>query len=399
MGEHLPVVVYGSADPLERSPVSLFTAHARDDDSDDANNPVVVDARLRGRRVGWLLLALTLFGVFGLAVLPSPYVIERPGPVFDTLGSVSVNGEELPLIEIPTEPTFDTEGSLSLLTVNVFGNRDQPPTWFEVMRAWIDPSQSVVPVDAVFPEGVSTEDRRTQSRVDMENSQQEAIAAALRALGEPYESQLRVIETQPDSPAEGILRSDDIILAVDDEPIRDVTALRAAIAANGTADPVLISIERGGSERTVEVTPTLSTGENRVPVIGVLIAGEYVFPFEVTIELENVGGPSAGMMFALGIIDKLTPDSLAGGAEVAGTGTIGADGTVGPIGGIVQKMFGAVGVGADWFLAPIGNCDEIVGNVPGDLEVFAVATLDEAIGVLQAIADNEGFDALARCER
>ena len=379
--------------------MSLFTADARGDEIDDAHDPVVVDAGLRGRRVGWLLLALTLFGVFGLAVLPTPYVIERPGPVFDTLGTVSVGDEEVPLIEIPSEPTFETEGSLSLLTVNVYGNRDQPPSWFDVIRAWLDPSQSVVPIDSVFPEGVSTEDRREQSRIDMENSQQEAVAAALRALGEPYESQLRVVETLPESPAEGILRGDDIILAVDGEPVRDVTALRAAIAANGTADPVSIGIVRSGAERTLEVTPVLSEGEERVPVIGVLIAGEYVFPFDVNIELENVGGPSAGMMFALGIIDKLTPGSLAGGAEVAGTGTIGADGTVGPIGGIVQKMHGAVGFGADWFLAPVGNCDEVVGNVPGDLEVFAVATLDEAIGVLQTIADEGDLGELARCER
>ncbi|MBA4246911.1 MAG: ATP-dependent serine peptidase containing a PDZ domain protein [Microbacterium sp.] len=357
------------------------------------------DARVRARRVGWLLLSLTLFGVFGLAVLPSPYVIERPGPVFDTLGTVTVDGEEVPLIEIPTEPTFETEGSLSLLTVNIFGNRDQPPTWFEVIGAWLAPSQSVVPIDAVFPEGVSTEDRREQSRIDMENSQQEAVAAALRAIGEPYESQLRVVEAVADGPSDGTLRSNDIILAVNDEPVRDVTALRAAIAANGTAEPVLIDIERAGTDRTVLVTPELSDGEERVPVIGVLIAGEYVFPFEVNIELQNVGGPSAGMMFALGIIDKLTPDSLAGGEDVAGTGTIAADGSVGPIGGIVQKMFGAVDSGAEWFLAPVDNCDEVAGNVPGGLEVFAVATLDEAIEVLQTIADEGDLSELARCER
>lgn len=384
---------------LERSPVSLFTDESRGNEFADGYDPTVDDARLRARRVGWLLLSLTLFGVFGLAVLPSPYVIERPGPVFDTLGTVTVDGDEVPLIEIPTEPTYDTEGSLSLLTVNVFGNRDQPPTWFEVIGAWLDPSQAVVPVDAVFPEGVSTEDRREQSRIDMENSQQEAIAAALRAIGEPYESQLRVVEAVADGPSDGTIRPDDIIVAVNDVPVRDVTALRAEIATNGIADPVSIDIVRAGSDRTVEVTPQLSEGDDPVPVIGVLIAGEYVFPFEVNIELQNVGGPSAGMMFALGIIDKLTPDSLAGGEDVAGTGTIAADGTVGPIGGIVQKMYGAVDAGAEWFLAPIDNCNEVVGNVPGDLEVFAVASLDDAIEVLQTIADNGDLTELTRCER
>ncbi len=377
----------------------MFTADTRGHALDPDDDPLVVDARQRGRRVGWLLLALTLFGVVGLAVLPSPYVIERPGPVIDTLGTVPVGDADVPLITIPSEPTFDTAGTLSLTTVNVYGNREQPPSWFEVIRAWLDPSQSVVPIDAVFPPGVSTEERREQSRIDMENSQQEAVAAALRALGEPYESQLRVVETLEGSPAESILRADDIILAVNDEAVRDVTALRAAIADNGTAEPASLRIARGGSERTVQVVPQLSDGEPRVPVIGVLIAGEYVFPFEVEIELENVGGPSAGMMFALGVIDKLTPDSLAGGAEVAGTGTIAADGTVGPIGGIVQKMHGAVGAGADWFLAPVANCGEVVGSIPSGLEVFAVGTLNEAIGVLQAIADGEGLDELARCER
>ncbi len=359
----------------------------------------VDDARLRGRRVGWLLLALTLFGVFGLAVLPSPYVIERPGPVIDTLGTVTIEGDEVPLIQIPTEPTYETPGSLSLTTVNVYGNRDQAPSWFEVMRAWLDPTQSVVPVDAVFPPGISTEDRRAQSRIDMENSQQEAIAAAMRSIGEPYESRLLIVETLEGSPAEGLVETDDVILTVNDEPVRDVTALRAAIAANGTGTPVELGIQRQGVDRIVEVTPVLSEVEPRVPVIGVLIAGQYVFPFEVEIELENVGGPSAGLMFALGIIDTLTRESLAGGEEVAGTGTISADGSVGPIGGIVQKMHGAVAADADWFLAPIDNCDDVAGNVPEGLEVFAITTLDQAIGVLQTIADDGDLTELARCER
>ena len=367
--------------------MSLFT--------DERN--AVDDARLRGRRVGWLLLALTLFGVFGLAVLPSPYVIERPGPVIDTLGTVTIGDEEVPLIQIPTEPTYETPGSLSLTTVNVYGNRDQAPSWFEVMRAWLDPTQSVVPVDAVFPEGVSTEDRREQSRIDMENSQQEAIAAAMRSIGEPYESRLLVVEPLEGGPAEGLVRADDVILTVNGESVRDVTALRAAIADNGTGSPAKLGIQRSGSDLVVEVTPVLSDSEPRVPVVGVLVAGQYVFPFEVEIELENIGGPSAGLMFALGIIDTLTRESLAGGEDVAGTGTISADGSVGPIGGIVQKMHGAVAAGADWFLAPVDNCDDVAGNVPADLEVFSVGTLDQAIIVLQTIADGGDLSELARC--
>lgn len=365
--------------------------------SDDV--AAVDDARLKGRRVGWLLLALTLFGVFGLTLLPSPYVIERPGPVFDTLGSVTVDGDEVALIQIPDQETFETSGSLSLLTVNVFGNREATPSWFEVARAWIDPTQSVVPLDSVFPAGVSTEERREQSRIDMENSQQEAVAAALRNLGEEFDSEVVVVETIEDGPSAGVLQPDDLVLAVNGTPVADVTALRAAIAENGIESAAALTINRGGTEQTVEIVPELSEGENPVPVVGVFVSGRYDFPFEVEIQLENVGGPSAGMMFALGITDKLTPGELTGGEEFAGTGTIAADGTVGPIGGIVQKMYGAVDAGADWFLAPTANCAEVVGSIPSGLEVFAVGTLDDALEVLDVVASDGDLSTLARCER
>lgn len=365
--------------------------------SDDA--AAVADARMRGRRVGWLLMALTLFGVFGLTLLPSPYVIERPGPVFDTLGTVTVEGEEVALIQIPDQPTFATSGSLSLLTVNVFGNRDTTPSWFEVARAWVDPTQSVVPLDSVFPPGLSTEERRERSRIDMENSQQEAVAAALRHLGEDFDSEVVVVETIDDGPAAGILQPDDLILAVNGTPVFDVTALRAAIAENGTESPATLTIERGGVERSVDIVPERSEGVESVPVVGIYVSGRYDFPFEVEIQLENVGGPSAGMMFALGITDKLTPGELTGGEEFAGTGTIAADGTVGPIGGIVQKMYGAVDAGAEWFLAPTANCAEVVGSVPSGLEVFAVSSLDDALEVLDVVANDGELETLARCER
>ena len=179
----------------------------------------------------------------------------------------------------------------------------------------------------------------------------------------------------------------------------DVTALRSAIAENGTESPATLTIERSGVEQTVEIIPELSEGAEPVPVVGIFVSGRYDFPFEVDIQLENVGGPSAGMMFALGITDKLTPGQLTGGEEFAGTGTIAADGTVGPIGGIVQKMYGAVDAGADWFLAPTANCAEVVGSIPAGLEVFAVGTLDDALEVLEVVSTDGDLGSLARCER
>jgi PDZ domain-containing protein len=124
---------------------------------------------------------------------------------------------------------------------------------------------------------------------------------------------------------------------------------------------------------------------------------DYDFPIDVTIQLNNVGGPSAGMMFALGIIDTLTPGELNAGETVAGTGTITAGGEVGPIGGIRQKMWGARDAGAEWFLAPEANCDEVVGHIPGDLQVFSVATLDDALDVLDAVREDGDLEALPTC--
>ncbi len=132
-------------------------------------------------------------------------------------------------------------------------------------------------------------------------------------------------------------------------------------------------------------------------LLGIQLTNDYEFPIDVTIQLNNVGGPSAGMMFALGIIDTLTPGQLNGGENVAGTGTIDAAGTVGPIGGIRQKMYGAVDARATWFLAPESNCDEVVGHVPSGLRVFSVGTLDDALDVLTAVREDGDLDALPTC--
>ena len=123
----------------------------------------------------------------------------------------------------------------------------------------------------------------------------------------------------------------------------------------------------------------------------------YTFPFEVMIQLNNVGGPSAGQMFALGIIDKLTTGKLNGGDHVAGTGTIDNEGNVGAIGGIRQKMYAAKDAGNSWFLAPQSNCDEVTGHIPSGLTVFAVKTLDDSLAVMKAISSHSSTAGLPSC--
>jgi PDZ domain-containing protein len=145
-----------------------------------------------------------------------------------------------------------------------------------------------------------------------------------------------------------------------------------------------------------DITPSIPEGAT-APIIGVVISSEYDFPFDVTIQLDNVGGPSAGQMFALGIIDKLTPGSITGGENVAGTGTITAAGDVGAIGGIRQKMYGAKDAGADYFLAPESNCDEVTGHIPAGLTVFAIETLDDSLAALEAISTGADTSELPTC--
>lgn len=342
----------------------------------------------RRRRFGWTVLVLALAATLVLSFVPSPYVIQQPGPVVNTLGTVEIDGEEVPLIDTDAE-TFPTTGSLDLLTVNVVGSRKSTPSWLDVALAWFNPSQAVVPLDLIFPPGTTLEESQEKSQIDMANSQKDAIAAALIQLGYEVPSTLTVMSLSENSASEGILQKGDLIVAMNGEKVTDLPGLRAALSAHGTESAVQLDILRDGKELSVEVTPRLSAEVTPEPVLGVGIAIDYEFPIDISIRLEHIGGPSAGMMFALGIIDTLTPGPLTGGKQIAGTGTINRDGTVGPIGGIRQKLFGAERAGADWFLAPQANCDEVVGHVPDGITVIAVSNLDEALDAVTAIGEGE----------
>ncbi|WP_341952544.1 S16 family serine protease [Salinibacterium sp. TMP30] len=362
------------------------------------NRPEPSSRRARSGWLGWLILSVALVGTLLATLVPSPYIIEQPGPVYDTLGDVEIDGELVPLIQIPVETTYPTEGALDMLTVNVQGNPDSPLSWFEVGAAFFDRSRSIIPVEAVYPPGVTLEDSTEAGRVQMESSQQEAIAAALSDLNYEFDATLTVAETSTGGPSDGVLQAGDIIRSVNDEAFADVTGLRNKIADNGTTAAATIVFDRDGEEQTVEITPTMTEGDEPIAVIGVVVGSAYNFPVDVKIQLENVGGPSAGMMFALGIIDKLTPGAINGGEEIAGTGTITATGDVGPIGGIQQKMYGARNAGASFFFAPIENCDEVAGNIPEGLTVYAIDDLNDALVALASIRAGLSGTGLPSCD-
>jgi len=330
-------------------------------------------------------LTLLLSGVLALGLLLSasvarvPYVALLPGPVYDTLGAE----KGTPTIAITGARTYGTDGRLDLLTVLV----DSQLTLGSAVRGWFDRNEAVVPRDLVFGPGLTDKQVEQDNQRQMAESQDAATLAALHQLGIRSES-VSVKSVPGGSPSEGRLQPGDVLRTVDDKPVLDGTSLRTLIAARQPGQPAVIGYTRGGTLATATITTTASTDQPPRPLIGVATA-ETPDPQapKVTINLKEVGGPSAGMMFALGIIDKLGPDSLTGGRHIAGTGEITADGTVGPIGGIGEKLLSARRAGATLFLAPAGNCAEAARSLPAGLVVAKVATLQDALTALQTVRD------------
>lgn len=351
--------------------------------------------------VGRILLVIAFATILVLGLSPAPYVIEQPGPVFNTLGydhqvwpSTDAPQTKKPLISIPDEKTYPTSGALDLLTVGVVGNPKQLPSWLDVVGAWFTPSKAVIPVDVAYPPTVSVDQQNAENAQMMVDSQKDAVAAALNQLGYTFPQKVAVKQIIKGSPADGKLRVGDDIVSVNGKKVAGIQALRDALAKNGHTEAATIGVERGGTTTTVRVTPELNQGS---VILGIGAGMDYTFPIDVKIQLDDVGGPSAGQMFALGIIDKLSSGKLNGGAHVAGTGTIDNEGNIGAIGGIQQKMYGARSAGADWFLAPSANCDEVTGHIPGGLTVFAVKKLTDSLKVLDVISHKGDTSKLPSC--
>ena len=357
--------------------------------------PVPTDPRTRRRRRGLLLVAIAALFTVGITAIPVPFAIEHPGPWWNTLANQTVfdncsptptkEGTE-PLIEISGTTTYPTTGALDLLTVCLEGTPEIMPNWFDVLQAYLSPSQSVIPFEYVYPKDQTEDERNQANTAQMVDSQAEAIAAAMTYLGYSVEKGAKVVSTTSGMPADGVLMPDDLIVAVNDEAVLNIDELRAAVKASGTSQPLTVTLIRGGQTLTETLTPTNNEG---TAVIGVLGQTAYDYPFDVSIHLNDVGGPSAGLMFALGIIDKVTPEDMTRGKKFAGTGTIDAAGNVGPIGGIRLKMYSAQAAGATFFLSPADNCDEVVGNVPAGIQVFSVATITEAVTAVTTAASGD----------
>jgi PDZ domain-containing protein len=312
------------------------------------------------------------------ALLPVPYVILAPGPTLNTLGQSSGRA----LISISGHRTYPTNGHLNLVTVSFVGGPGDGFNVFTALRAWLTPSDAVVPEQELFPTGQSEQQVVQQDTEQMANSQETAQAAALCTLGIHFTTVDTITQTEKGLPAAKVLRAGDVITAVDGTPVSCTHDTGTLIRQHPAGSPVTLTIVRGHRTQQVRVN-TMNVGGHAV--IGVLVSENYRFPFPVKFSVGNIGGPSAGMMFALGIVDKLTPGGLTGGKFIAGTGEIAANGAVSPIGGIQQKMAGARAAGATIFLTPAANCPDTKGAVPAGLRLAKVSTLRQALGDLAAM--------------
>jgi PDZ domain-containing protein len=332
------------------------------------------------RSLTLVIASLAAVAAIAVAVLfPVPYVILQPGPTLNTLGKDS-SGQ--PLISITGHPTYATKGHLNLVTISYQGGPGANLNVFQALRAWLSPSEAVVPQSELFPPGQTAQQTQAQDTEQMASSQELATAAALTELHIKYQTEVEVLGTVAGYPASKVLKSGDLIEAVDGKPVTGESSLSSMINAHPAGTTLQLQVLRKGQALTVPVASKSSGG---TAVVGVQVQEQYKFPFNVRITVGDIGGPSAGMMFALGIIDMLTPLDLTGGKFIAGTGEITAAGQVQPIGGIQQKMVGARNAGATYFLAPAGNCSDTKGAVPAGLRVVKVATLTQAVSDLEAI--------------
>ena len=334
-------------------------------------------------RRGWTLLAsaLTLVALVALAVaLPVPYIRLAPGPTFNVIGEV--NNE--PVIAITGTQTYPTTGTLDMTTVRESGGPRGGLTFVQAIGAWFSKSDAVVPQELLYPEETTgAEIRERQARL-FTVSESNAIAAALNYLGLPVNQQVVIAGVFSGAPADGVLEPGDVVLSVDGVAIESASQGGEIVRASPIGTAFDIVVNRAGSQESLTVTSAENPDDAGIAYIGISIAETFAGEFDIDLTLEDIGGPSAGLVFSLGIIDKLTAEDLLAGRAVAGSGTINPEGLVGGVGGIRQKLIAAEGAGAELFLLPQAQCSQAEGFIPDGLAAAPVQSLTEAIDVIRA---------------
>lgn len=321
-----------------------------------------------------------------LVLIPAPYVAWRPGQTLDVLAST----DRGPVIDVTGLQTFDAVGSLLMTTVSTT-RVDSTLSLPEAIYVFLDPSSDAMPREVIYPPGKTNEQVQSEAVASMDTSRNNATVAALRADGVKVTELPRVASVTMSGPSADKLQPGDLITAVDTLPVASRDEVTAQISTHDVGDAIVFTVLRDGSELTVSVTSDASATDPRQPIVGISVDTGYRFDPTVTFNVDaSVTGPSAGLVFALGIYDHITDGQLVAGRVVAGTGTMDPNGRVGRIGGIREKIKGAERDGATVFLVPEGNCADI-GDLNTPLTLVSVATLKDAISALQLI--NEGNTA------
>jgi PDZ domain-containing protein len=346
------------------------------------------------------LLALGLAAVLLAVVVlqPVPYSALTPGPTFDALHRYNDNQ----VIKVTGHKVYPDNGKLLGVTVYETGP-DQKLTLLEVFSDWVAKDASLLPHDALYHPTDTSQSVRQQSALQMTTSQDSATVAALTAAGIAFKTIIEVGAVDPKGGSAGVLKVHDELIKVNGTEVTGQQSVTGVIRPLKPGSKVTLLIRRQGVLMTVTVTanggqlpePALSGAENTCPtgapvptvnkqvsLIGITPAPRYVYPFNVKVDLgDDIGGPSAGMMFALTMYDLLTPGSLTGGNVIAGSGEINLDSTVGPIGGIGQKIAAAQRDGARLFLVASENWHEAIGSNydKSKIRLARVHTLADAI--------------------
>ncbi len=326
----------------------------------------------RWRRAGLAVAAAAAGGVLGFVRLPL-YALG-PGSAHDVL----------PLIRVEGHPEYRTQGRLVMTTIAF-----RQLTAVGALAAWVDPAWSVVSRRELFGPAETEEQEERRARSEMDRSKVDAISVVLSEVAGYPERHGRgalVEAVAPGCPAAGQLFPGDLVVTIEGEPVEDVAAASRIIAAAEPGEPLTFGVRAGGSRTEVRLTRERCAGAGR-PVVGVVLVEN--FPFRVRIASGPVGGPSAGLMWALGLYDLLTPGDLTGGRTVAGTGSIDLEGAVGGVGGVGAKVRAARKAGADVFLVPWANAAE-ARAAAGGLLVVPVASFEEAVRYLEGAPARDG---------
>ncbi|HVL89657.1 MAG TPA: PDZ domain-containing protein [Actinomycetota bacterium] len=332
---------------------------------------------IRSRIPGWwrATLASTLLIpalVAGGLLYHTDFFALSPGPATDVSGLIRVEGDKR-----------DSRGAFLITTVSVTIDTINV---FDYLRASIDPAIEALPRSVLVGPGLTDEQQDEVNQADMEQSKYAATVVAMRAAGlnvAPIAG-ARVIKVFSGTPAEKALRDGDVIVSVGGLAVGSVSEMSEAIRAHPVGTKLDFGIIRGGKAMKVAITTTADSSDPSRPIIGIRPDEAFRLPVNVTIDSQDIVGPSGGLVFALAVADALTPGDLTRGHKIAATGTIALDGTVGRIGGVEQKVRAAEHVGADVFLVPFDEQAQAKA-VARSIKVFGVRDIADAVAVLDGL--------------